>query len=73
LSKYTKEETNQGTDLIREFLDTWKERVESLAQGEGDDGGVSEEKQVEELRKLAKEYGGRFDDNKWIEGLMAGL
>jgi DNA mismatch repair protein MSH2 len=71
LNKYTKEETDSGTDLIKEFLDTWKSRVEALqVEGEGE---VGEERQVEELRTVAREFGGRLDANKWVEGLMAGL
>jgi len=58
--------------LIKEFLDTWKSRVEALAEGEGE-GGVDEERQVELLREVAKEYGGRLDSNKWVGGLIAGL
>lgn len=70
LTKFTKEETESGTDLIREFLETWKFRVEAgTATGEE----MGEEQQVEELRKVAREYGGRLDSNKWVEGLMAGL
>lgn len=74
MSKYTKEETDEGTDLIKEFLDTWKSRVEALSESEGEgEGGVDEERQVELLREVAKEYGGRLDSNKWVEGLIAGL
>ena len=65
--KYTKEETDSGTELIRDFLDTWKSRVESSTQEMG------EEEQVEELRKVAREFGGRLEDNKWVAGLMADL
>jgi hypothetical protein len=56
--------------LIKEFLDTWKSRVEALEK-EGEE--VGEEKQVEELRAVAREFGGRLDGNKWVEGLIAGL
>ena len=55
--------------MIKEFLDTWKSRIEALEQ----DGEVGEEKQVEELRAVAKDFGGRLDGNKWVEGLIAGL
>jgi hypothetical protein len=34
---------------------------------------MGEEEQVEELRKVAREFGGRLDSNKWVEGLMGGL
>jgi hypothetical protein len=45
--------------------------VEALqAEAEGE---VGEERQVEELRAVAREFGGRLDANKWVEGLMAGL
>jgi DNA mismatch repair protein MSH2 len=81
LSKYTKEETDEGTELIKEFLDSWKSRVEDEALAEGETGGVEggegkgvdEERQVELLREVAKEYGARLDSNKWVEGLIAGL
>lgn len=65
--KYTKEETDSGTELIREFLDTWKSRVEAASEE------MDEEQQVEELRKVAREFGGRLEDNKWVVGLMADL
>ena len=55
--------------MIKEFLDTWKSRIETLEQN----GEVDEEKQVEELRAVAKEFGVRLDGNKWVEGLIAGL
>ena len=65
--KYTKEETDSGTSLIREFMDTWKSRVESSSQE------MDEDAQVEELRKVAREFGGRLEGNKWVVGLMADL
>ena len=55
--------------MIKEFLDTWKSRVEVLDQ----EGEVGEDKQVEVLRAVAKDFGGRLDGNKWVEGLIAGL
>jgi DNA mismatch repair protein MSH2 len=73
LSKYTKEETDEGTELIKEFLDSWKSRVEALAESGEEGEGVDEERQVELLREVAKEYGARLDSNKWVEGLIAGL
>lgn len=73
--KYTKEETDSGTDLIRDFLDTWKSRVEasSSEQGTGKGMEMGEEAQVEELRKVAREFGGRLEGNKWVMGLMTDL
>ena len=71
MMKYSKEETDSGTDLIKEFLDTWKSRIEVLEREQ--DGEVKEDRQVQELRAVAKEFEGRLDANKWIEGLMLGL
>lgn len=34
---------------------------------------MGEEAQIEELRKVAKEFGGRLEGNKWVAGLMADL
>lgn len=67
MTKYTKQETDEGTELVREFLETWKSRVEASATPMG------ESDQVEELRKVAREYGARLESNKWVAGLMADL
>lgn len=67
LAKYTKEETDAGTDLIREFLDTWKSRVEASSTT------MDETQQVDELRKVAREYGDRLEGNTWVAGIMANL
>ena len=62
-AKFSKKDTEEGTELVKSFLDTWKARVE--ARGEG----LSEEEQVAELRKVAEEYKGRFEGNPWVQGL----
>jgi hypothetical protein len=52
---------------MKQFMETWKARVE--AKG----ADVSEEEQVDELVKLAKEYGQQFEASPWIKALMEKL
>ena len=62
--KHTQEETDEGTALMKSFMETWKSRVEADGQEMG------ETEQVEELVKVAKEYAERFEGNSWVKGLM---
>ncbi|ORY29618.1 muts domain V-domain-containing protein [Naematelia encephala] len=64
LSKVPKLDTEEGTALIKSFLDTWKERVESQPDT------MSEEEQVAELRRTADEFKERFEGNEWVKSLM---
>ena len=66
LGKHSRSETDEGTALVRDFLDTWKARV-----GDDEAGVVmSEEEQVAELRRTAEEFEARFEGNAWVKGLM---
>jgi len=69
LPKYSKSETDEGTALMRQFMETWKARAESLDDLNGE-SGASEEAQVDELRRVAEEFGERFKGSAWITGLM---
>ena len=62
--KHTQEETDEGTALMKSFMEDWKSRVE--ANGEE----MGEEEQVQELVKVAKEYAEKFEGNPWVKGLM---
>jgi DNA mismatch repair protein MSH2 len=63
-AKHPKIETDEGTALVKAFLEEWKERVESK-------GDISEEEQVVVLRAVAEEYRQRFEGNAWVRGLMS--
>lgn len=52
---------------MKDFLDTWKARVEAT------EGDLDEEAQVAELRRTAEEYKERFEGNAWVRGLMEGF
>ncbi|OCF39837.1 DNA mismatch repair protein MSH2 [Kwoniella heveanensis CBS 569] len=79
--KYSKQETEEGTDLIRQFLDTWKLRTGNGSsalvlpssqdpQGDTAMGMMSEEEMVEELKKVAEEFRDRFEGNNWVKAVM---
>jgi DNA mismatch repair protein MSH2 len=61
--KFPKQETDEGTALVKSFLEDWKLRVESR-------GDMDEDEQVAELRRVAEEYKERFEGNEWVKGLM---
>lgn len=67
LPTFTQEETDAGSALMKQFMEVWKERVEAR----GPD--VTEEEQVDELVKLAKEFGQQFEASPWIKALMERL
>ncbi|WRT70598.1 uncharacterized protein IL334_007596 [Kwoniella shivajii] len=76
LMKYSKTETDEGTALIKDFLDTWKSRTAGSAElGGGIDGdeemGMSEEDMLVELKKTAEEFKERFESNEWVQGVMS--
>jgi len=73
--KYSKAEIDEGTALVKDFLDTWQARTGGSlgAAGDGDEAmGASEEAQLDELRRLGEEWKGRFEANAWVRGLMEG-
>lgn len=49
---------------MKSFMETWKSRVEASGEEMGED------EQVEELVRVAKEYGEKFEGNPWVKGLM---
>lgn len=63
--------------LVKQFLEEWKARTEAAAGGaSGSDDSVmqlSEEAQVEELRKVAEEYRTRFESSPWVQSLLEGF
>lgn len=70
-AKHSKSETDEGTALVKDFLDTWKARVEASGGAGGDVAmALSEEAQFEELKRVAEEYKERFEGNSWVKGLM---
>ncbi|WWC92204.1 uncharacterized protein L201_007158 [Kwoniella dendrophila CBS 6074] len=75
LTKYTKEETDEGTTLIKDFLDTWKSRTAGTAvNGDGnEDMRMAEEEMLAELRRTAEEFKDRFENNVWVKGVMSTL
>nr|XP_019008106.1 DNA mismatch repair protein MSH2 [Kwoniella pini CBS 10737]OCF46887.1 DNA mismatch repair protein MSH2 [Kwoniella pini CBS 10737] len=73
LTKYTKEETDEGTALIQQFLNTWKSRTTTPMNGDGqgdEDMDMSEEDMLAELRRTVEEYKERFEGNEWIKGVV---
>ncbi|WVQ70559.1 hypothetical protein IAR50_000078 [Cryptococcus sp. DSM 104548] len=71
-AKYPKETIDKGTDLIKDFLATWKTRVSSGGDGD-EEMQPSEEEMVAQLRATAEEFRERFGENEWVKGLMATL
>jgi DNA mismatch repair protein MSH2 len=73
-AKHTKLETDQGTQLVKEFLDAWKDRIGQSGAGGGEDEAMmDEDAQVEELRKVAEEYRDKFEASPWIKSLLEGF
>lgn len=72
-AKHSKTETDEGTALIKEFLNEWKAGVEAQSGGtDGDEAmALSEEAQIEELRKVAERYKDRFEASPWIRDVLA--
>ncbi|WVQ85977.1 hypothetical protein IAT38_008145 [Cryptococcus sp. DSM 104549] len=74
-SKYSKTEIDSGTDIVKDFLDTWKARVggggEGRSGGEDDEMAPSEEEMVRELKRTAEEFRERFEGNEWVKNLMS--
>jgi DNA mismatch repair protein MSH2 len=73
-AKHTKLETDQGTQLVKEFLDAWKGRIGQSGAGGGEDEAMmDEDAQVEELRKVAEEFREKFEASPWIKSLLEGF
>lgn len=63
ISKFSKTETDEGTRVVKSFLDEWKART-------ADSSAMNEDDQVAELRKVAEEYQEKFAASPWIQGLL---
>lgn len=76
-AKHSRQEIDDGTVLVKQFLEEWKARTEVVAGSAsgGDDSAMqlSEEAQVEELRKVAEEYRERFESSPWVQSLLEGF
>ncbi|WVN89665.1 uncharacterized protein L203_104895 [Cryptococcus depauperatus CBS 7841] len=75
-TKFSKTEIDQGTEIIKRFLDTWKSRLDVAEDGENEAVGVaktrmSEAEMVEQLRKTAEEFKDEFEGNKWVKSLTS--
>ncbi|OXG96130.1 DNA mismatch repair protein MSH2 [Cryptococcus neoformans A2-102-5] len=72
-SKFSKTEINAGTDIVKEFLDTWKSRVSAAGSGGGADAemAMSEDEMVQLLKDTAEEFKDRLEGNEWVKSLMS--
>lgn len=72
-SKFPKTEIDAGTDIVKEFLDTWKSRVSAAGSGEGADAemAMSEDEMVQLLKNTAEEFKDRLEGNEWVKSLMS--
>lgn len=61
--KLPKTDVDEGTALVRSFLDEWRSRAE----------GGTEEEQLKALHSIADEYKSKFADNTWIQSVLAAL
>ena len=69
MNKYSKQETDEGAVLLKTFLDEWQARVDQ--GGTGNEGAkMTEDEQIDELRRVAGEYKERFQGNAWVRGLL---
>ncbi|WVQ63233.1 uncharacterized protein L199_001384 [Kwoniella botswanensis] len=74
LTKYTKEETDQGTSLVKDFLETWKSRTgqsENANGGDEETMGLSDDDLLAELKQTAEEFKEKFESNPWTCGVMS--
>lgn len=68
LARHTEQETEEGTALIKAFLQDWRDRLEAA-----DGGEMEEEKQVELLRTVVGEYKDRFEGSEWVKSVLDGF
>lgn len=86
LAKHSKTETDEGTALVKEFLNEWRERVEAEGLGagvggledikggeKGGSGSGNETRQLEILREVVKEYEERLGKSPWVQSLLEGI
>lgn len=68
-SKISKTETDEGTEIVREFFAAWKSKTAT----EGSDGDVnmlSEEEQLVKLRETVEEFKEKMDGNPWVQAVL---
>lgn len=63
VAKLPKAEVDAGTEIVRAFLEEWRQRAE------GGDG----EAQLAALRKTVEEYKGKFEGNAWVQNVLEAL
>jgi DNA mismatch repair protein MSH2 len=66
-AKHSKVEIDDGTAIVKEFLETWHARV--AAQDPDDKLGDEDELAV--LKATAEEYKAKFEGSPWIQTLLA--
>ena len=69
LARHSEAETEEGTALIKQFLQDWRDRVEA---GSSEDE-MDEVKQVELLREVVGEYKERFQGSEWVKSVLNGF
>jgi DNA mismatch repair protein MSH2 len=69
LAKHTEQETEEGTALIKQFLQDWRDRVEAAPTEEE----LDEEKQVQLLRTVVGEYRERLQGSAWVTSVLDGF
>lgn len=62
-SKLPKAEVDEGTEIVRAFMDEWRTRAE------GGDG----EAQLAALRETVEEYKDKFEGNAWVKNVLEAL
>lgn len=62
-AKLPKAEVDAGTEIVRAFLDEWRQRAE------GGDGAA----QLAALRATVDEYRDRFEGNAWVKNVLEAL
>lgn len=72
-SKISKEETDEGTLIVEEFLRTWKTRVEASQAGAEDEETMSRDLQMEKLKEVVAEYRNKFEGNAWVQAVLTNL
>lgn len=75
-SKHPREETEAGTRLVREFLQTWAARVPEPMAVDGEDSksaSSSAEEEIKVLKEVAEEFKDRLATNAFTADLLASL
>ncbi len=69
-SKISKEETDEGTAIVQDFLKAWTEKSGGV---DGDASMRTEEEELDLLRETAALFKDKMDGNAWTKALLAGL